>query len=68
MINIKKHKESDVPALWAIFYHTIHHVNTRDYSKTQVEAWAPDEFDPEIWQRKMNFILPFVAEIENEIV
>ncbi|PID44710.1 MAG: GNAT family N-acetyltransferase [Proteobacteria bacterium] len=68
MINIRKYKESDAPALWAVFYHTVHNVNIRDYSKAQVEAWAPDEFDPEIWQRKMNCISPFVAEIENEIV
>ncbi len=68
MISIRKYKESDAPALWAIFYHTIRNVNIRDYSKAQVEAWAPDEYDSEIWQRKMNFILPFVAEIEGEIV
>ncbi len=68
MINIKKYKESDAPALWAIFYHTIHNVNICNYSKAQVEAWAPDEFDPEIWQRKMNFILPFAAKIENGLI
>ncbi len=68
MINIRKYKESDAPALWTIFYHTIRNVNIHDYSKAQVEAWAPDEFVPEIWQQKMNFILPFVAEIESDIV
>ncbi len=68
MINIRKYKESDAPALWASFYHTIRNVNIRDYSKAQVEAWAPDEFDSEIWQQKMDSILPFIAEIEGEIV
>ncbi|KIT51787.1 acetyltransferase, partial [Vibrio parahaemolyticus EN9701121] len=55
-------------ALWAIFYHTIRNVNIRDYSQAQVEAWAPDNFDPEVWQRKMNSIVPFVAEIDGDIV
>ncbi|EGQ7914876.1 TPA: N-acetyltransferase family protein [Vibrio parahaemolyticus] len=68
MIKIRKYKESDARALWAIFYHTIRNVNIRDYSQAQVEAWAPDNFDPEVWQRKMNSIVPFVAEIDGDIV
>ncbi|MCV5927066.1 GNAT family N-acetyltransferase, partial [Escherichia coli] len=64
----RKYKESDARALWAIFYHTIRNVNIRDYSQAQVEAWAPDNFDPEVWQRKMNSIAPFVAEIDGDIV
>lgn len=68
MITIRKYEESDSRALWYIFYHTIRNVNIRDYSQAQVTAWAPDELDPKIWQRKMNLISPFVAEIEGEIV
>ncbi|ELB2044072.1 GNAT family N-acetyltransferase [Vibrio parahaemolyticus] len=68
MIKIRKYKESDARALWAIFYHTIRNVNIRDYSQAQVEAWAPDNFDPEVWLRKMNSIVPFVAEIDGDIV
>ncbi|MBJ6907397.1 GNAT family N-acetyltransferase, partial [Vibrio cholerae] len=34
----------------------------------QVEAWAPDDFSSEIWQRKMNLLSPFVAEIDGKIV
>ncbi|ANQ27037.1 acetyltransferase [Vibrio natriegens] len=68
MIKIRKYKESDARALWAIFYHTIRKVNIRDYSQAQVESWAPDNFDPDVWQRKMNSIAPFVAEINGEIV
>lgn len=68
MINIRKYNESDAPDLWAIFYHTIRNVNSRDYTQAQVEAWAPDDFSPEAWQRKMNAISPFVAEIDGEIV
>jgi putative acetyltransferase len=68
MINIRKYNESDARDLWAIFYHTIRNVNSRDYSLAHVEAWAPDDFSPEAWQRKMNAISPFVAEIDGEIV
>ncbi|ASA54814.1 GNAT family N-acetyltransferase [Vibrio gazogenes] len=68
MIKIRNYKESDAQALWKIFYHTIHNVNIRDYSQAQVSAWAPDRFDFAIWQRKMDSILPVIAEIDGEIV
>ena len=68
MINIRKYKESDARDLWAIFYHTIRNVNSRDYTQAKVEAWAPDAFSPEAWQRKMNANSPFVAEINGETV
>ncbi|MBN7280267.1 GNAT family N-acetyltransferase [Vibrio cholerae] len=68
MIEIRKYQESDALDLWAIFYHTVRNVNLRDYSQAQVEAWAPDGFSSEIWQRKMNLLSPFVAEIDGKIV
>jgi len=68
MIEIRKYQESDALDLWAIFYHTVRNVNLRDYSQAQIEAWAPDGFSSEIWQRKMNSLSPFVAEIDGKIV
>ena len=68
MIKIRKYNESDARDLWGIFYHTIRNVNSRDYTQAQVEAWAPDNASPEVWQQKMNAISPFVAEIDGEIV
>ena len=68
MIYIRKYNESDARDLWTIFYHTICNVNSRDYTQAQVEAWAPDNVSPEVWQRKMNVISPFVAEIDREII
>ena len=68
MIKIRKYDDSDAHALWELFYHTVRNVNVRDYSREQVEAWAPDHFDREVWKQKMNAISPFVAEIEGVIV
>jgi len=31
----------DVPALLQLFYETIHHVNAKDYTPDQINAWAP---------------------------
>ncbi len=68
MIKIRKYEDSDAHELWELFYHTVRNVNVRDYSKEQVKAWAPDNFDREVWKQKMNAISPFVAEIEGVIV
>ncbi len=68
MIKIRKYEESDASELRAIFYNTIRNVNIRDYTQAQVEAWAPDTFDPKNWHCKMKLLSPFVAEIGGKIV
>lgn len=68
MIVIRDFREQDAPILWALFYNTVRNVNRRDYNKQQVKAWAPDEFDSEIWLQKMTDIQPFVAELDGVIV
>lgn len=65
---IRPYCESDASHLWLLFYDTVRQVNIRDYSQAQVEAWAPDHFDAEIWQQRMDLIRPFIAEINGEIV
>ncbi|YCO04937.1 GNAT family N-acetyltransferase [Vibrio sp. VNB-15] len=68
MITIRYFREEEAPILWALFYNTIRYVNCRDYTEQQVRAWAPDEFDSEIWLKKMISIQPFVAELDGVIV
>lgn len=68
LCTIRPYKESDASALWAIYFHTVRHINIRDYSQAQVEAWAPQSFDLAVWRQKMSEISPFVAEIDDQIV
>ena len=68
MVIIREYKESDAKALRAIHFHTIRNVNIRDYSQSQVEAWAPDVLDADIWLKRMNGLNPFIAVIDNIIV
>ncbi|WP_299003775.1 GNAT family N-acetyltransferase [uncultured Shewanella sp.] len=67
-ITIRQYCTADAMSTWKLFYHTIHHVNSMDYSLKQVTAWAPDEFDLSVWQQKMDRIAPFIAEIQGVIV
>nr|WP_216611626.1 GNAT family N-acetyltransferase [Vibrio splendidus] len=54
--------------MWEIYFHTVRNINVRDYSQQQVEAWAPNGFDSELWQKRMNELLPFVAELDGCVV
>lgn len=60
--------EHEAPVLWEIFRGAIHHVNVRDYSEAQINAWAPTDLDPDIWQRKLLDIRPFVVEADGQLV
>lgn len=68
MLTLRTYTPADAADLWHLFYHTIRQVNIRDYTQAQLIAWAPDEVEPDIWQRKMDARAPFIAEIQGEIV
>lgn len=42
MITIREFREEDMPDMANLFYDTVHSVNAVDYSKEQLDAWAPD--------------------------
>jgi putative acetyltransferase len=67
-ISIRQFKQEDADTLHQLFYHTIRHVNCRDYSQAQVEAWAPTDYDKTQWNKRIAEINPFVVEYEGVIV
>jgi putative acetyltransferase len=68
LIIVRNYKESDAYALWTIHFHTIRNINARDDSPEQVEAWAPNSYDKEACEKRMNGLSPFVAQSNNKIV
>ena len=68
MVTIREYVEADAEALLNIHYHTIRNVNIRDYSQEQIQAWAPEDFDLSVWQKRMKGLSPFVAVIDGLIV
>ena len=68
MINIRHYQESDAPELWEVFFNTVRHVNVRDYSQAQVEAWACESISSELWKTRTDRIKPFVARIGEVVV
>jgi putative acetyltransferase len=65
---IRKYQEGEGRALLQIYYTAIHLVASRDYTSEQIQAWAPKDLDPALWQRRMRGISPFVAELPRVLV
>ena len=67
-MQIRKYQSSDCKEITELFYNTIHTVNTRDYTKEQVEVWAPEEPDLDKWNESLFAHYSIVATEDNIIV
>lgn len=68
VIRIRAYTSEDARELKTLFFDTVHNVNKRDYSESQIKAWASEEITYESWRVLMEKLTPFVAEIDNKIV
>ena len=48
---IRKYQASDCREMAELFYNTVHTVNTKDYSKEQLDVWATGQTDLEKWNQ-----------------
>ncbi|MBX9256723.1 GNAT family N-acetyltransferase [Desmonostoc muscorum CCALA 125] len=67
-MKIREYKLSDTKAIMKLFYDTIHEINIGDYTQEQVDAWAPKNMDYEVWHKRLQTKLPYIAEDNGEIV
>ncbi len=72
-MQLRTYKISDCSALYELFLDTVHSVNSKDYSKVQLDAWAPlDSLTPreeilDIWNKA--FLLHHtVVAVENDLI
>lgn len=68
VLHIRRYKEGEEPALFEVHYSAIHLVACRDYTPEQIQAWAPGDLDPSIWEKRIRGINPFVVELNGRIV
>ena len=68
-ITIRSYKPEDSLFLAAIFFHTIHNINVKDYTSEQVNACAPlSSLETEGWMKKWQKVPPMVAQLDHQIV
>lgn len=63
---IRKYKPKDTKEIETLVYETIHIVNAKDYTKDQLDAWAPKEgLD---FEKRLKDLLCYVAFQDNVII
>ena len=66
-MKLRRYKDGDGKKLYELFYDVVHIINAKDYSKEQLDAWAPLEFDLKKWNQ--SFLDHFtVVAVEEEII
>lgn len=64
---IREYQPADCKALAALFYNTVHTINAKDYTKEQLNAWAPKQMNLEAWNQSLREHYSVVA-IDESIV
>ncbi|MBE9095646.1 GNAT family N-acetyltransferase [Tychonema sp. LEGE 07203] len=64
---VRTYEIGDTQQIVKLFYDTVHEVNIRDYTKAQVDAWAPADIDIESWTKSLSSKFTFVAEEGDKI-
>jgi len=68
-ITVRTYKNCDAQDLAEIYYQTIHNVNIKDYTKQQIDAWAPQSsLEVAGWSKKFERTHPLVAVADEKIV
>ncbi len=64
---IRKYQPKDCKEITELFYNTVHTVNKKDYTKEQLEVWAPVNADLEKWNKSLTEHYSLVA-VEKGII
>lgn len=67
-VNLRRFQTTDAAALRELFNQTVRQVNKRDYTATQLAAWAPENYDRQAWLERLQQNRPFIAESDGTIV
>ena len=67
-MRLRKYTTSDCGHLTELFYHTVHSVNAKDYTKEQLDVWATGIVDLKEWDESFLKHHTVVAVENNEIV
>lgn len=65
---VRTHRNGDIPNISRLYYDTIHRVNSQDYTREQIDAWAPDVPADSFWRERFRKYRVYVAEEDGCIV
>jgi putative acetyltransferase len=61
MLELRNYQSTDCKEIMALFYHTVHTVNAKDYRPDQLDAWAPQQMDDKAWDTSLKEHFTIVA-------
>ncbi|MDE6472221.1 MAG: GNAT family N-acetyltransferase [Clostridia bacterium] len=64
---IREYEPADCEHLTKLFYGTVHTINAKDYSHEQLNVWATNKIDLEVWNKSLSEHYTVVA-VENNII
>lgn len=64
---IRHYEPTDCEHLAKLFYETVHNINAKDYSQEQLNVWATDDMDLEIWNKSLSAHYTVVG-VKNNII
>ncbi len=65
---VRTHRNSDIPGISRLYYETIHHINSHDYTREQIDAWAPAVPESAFWKERFKKYHVYVAEEDRHVV
>ena len=67
-MSIRRYESRDCNDIINLFYNTVHTINSKDYTKDELEAWAPKDLDLSLWDKSFlkNYTIVFI--LDNTIV
>ena len=65
---VRTHRNGDIPGISRLYYDTIHLINSHDYTREQIDAWAPAIPEVSFWKERFKKYHVYVAEEDERIV
>ncbi|ALK04481.1 MAG: GNAT family N-acetyltransferase [Methanosarcina thermophila] len=65
---VRLYRSQDCKEIVELFYDTVHTINSKDYSSAQLDAWAPEENNIDMWDKSLSSTYTVVIEIKGSIV
>ena len=66
-MTIRQYEPADCENLAKLFYETVHTINAKDYSQEQLNVWATDNIDLDVWNESLSEHYTVVG-VENNII
>lgn len=66
-MTLREYRPADCKEITELFYHTVHTVNAKDYTREQLHVWATGQVDLDKWNQSLQEHYTIVA-VENDVL